>query len=278
MPQDFFKPENRRRPFKWANKYIAGHEVQDMCSPKPLLPNIPRASTYKPLSKQEIASLLITGFVSASFRPRGESARERHKKILNDYQSLLESTDTDTFDAFYSQYKVAFDKLHQLDDAYEAENANQNQLRAKIGNTSLLQNQCALRKEGLKQNIQFHYNRMNTVDFFSKSNLISGGAFFGILLVMMGSVVLIPTLFTYLLPLPIVIISLGIVCGLTALILAYKDKCDASVEYEAVPKQLETLHSQLTKSRDTLFNIWKEMQCVDFCEDDSAHDGSRPIV
>ena len=115
-------------------------------------------------------------------------------------------------------------------------------------------------------NIKFHLahsdERLNENRL--RSIAIGVQAPLGMAIIMLGCIVLIPTIGTASLYLPITFIALGTILTLTALALAYLDQREARSTHQ----NLENLTISLLRNKEDhasrLLETWKEIEAVDF--------------
>ena len=80
----------------------------------------------------------------------------------------------------------------------------------------------------------------------------------------LGGAVLIPTIFTFLLPLPLAIIALEAILTATTLILTHIDQQEAVKMHLTLEESILSLSTEKDNHADSLLETWKEIEAIDF--------------
>ena len=130
------------------------------------------------------------------------------------------------------------------------------------------QKNITLRKEGFFANIKFHlnhadenWNRMD--ENRARSMAIALQTLLGILFTALGGLLLIPTINTLVVYLPIAFITLGAILTFTALIMAYIDQHEAIETSPKLENLITISNANCEKSKSSLLKIWQDIQNVE---------------
>ena len=215
------------------------------------------------------AGLQVVPCQKKTLEQQQEKRLEQRDAILKDYENLLTVGKKEKLNGFIEQHKGGFLRLQELDDKYGImyENHNkieQNWIRKKAWYDCEKGPSIALRKAGFFSNIKFNLNAANKQEGFNKVALVIPGICLGLSLIILGSILLIPTIHTFLLPLPIVLLSLGISLIVVAFALVHQDRQEARKEDIEYKQEIKDLTNKKDTSEDELFNAYNEIRAVNF--------------
>ena len=218
---------------------------------------------YKPFNRVKKGPI---GFGFSFFR---SPTYESRKNVLNEYERLLPRDDStqevrDAFNKLYSQHYANLQTLQILDDRLEEYQSRELKIKFTLLPEALKRKEeYSLRKESFFSNLKFHLSKEQS-NQSSKSGVIFGGIFLGINVLMMAIFCLIPTIGTFLLPMPIVLFAIAIIGITTSLVLAYKDKQEASNLYDNVLNQCHLLDFERIIAADKQLETWDKINSISF--------------
>lgn len=216
---------------------------------------------YKPFKRVKSAPVFLLFAPTPAFKSR--------QIVLKEYERLLPRDDStqevrDAFNRLYSQYYLNLQTLQILDDQLEQYQSRELEITYTLLPEALKRKeQCSIRKESFFSNLKFHLSKEQS-NQSSKSGVIFGGIFFGINVLMMAIYCLIPTIGTFLLPLPIVLFAIAIIGITTSLVLAYKDKQEASNLYLSVLNQWHSLDYERKIAANKQSETWDKINSISF--------------
>ena len=281
MPKDSETTTIVYRPLKWiekskrhpvVNQYIGDTLIKSMTSPESLN-----------RTRRRIFVSELNGGVHKYIDPREKEYQEKkdkenaalenrrnilvqHDLLLSENQSWQEQSEG--FKAFYSQHKVQFEKIQALGDIFKQEESFLVDTDKNLWTTNIRIKNTAARKEGFFSNIKFHLNHADENWHRSEENYIRSMAIaltpLGIGIMVLGGIVLIPTIFTFLLPLPLAVIALGAILTATALILAHIDQQEAVKMHQTLEESIPSLLTKKENHASSLLETWKEIEAIDF--------------
>ncbi len=197
-----------------------------------------------------------------------EILQQRRDEILEKYESLLAYGQEQELNDLIEQHKDKFMQLQNLDDKYGKMYDQYKELERNWAITSasyIAKSQSInIRKHSFFSNIKYHFNNNDNQREFNKSMLIAPGIFLGSSLIILGCIVLIPTINTFLLPMPIAIICIGVTLIIAAFILAKIDYNNASKEDIEYKNLVDELTSQYNDSGYELYNTYNEIRSITF--------------
>lgn len=206
-------------------------------------------------------------------RSSSKKTVSNNKTYIHEYNALLNENEpwekqSQAFQDLYSRHKEQFEQLESLADQFSVANASWRDSPLECHKINRRKENVAARGAGFFSNIRFHLNHGDDADNrrygnYTRSLAIGVSAPLGIAIILVGGMVLIPTMNTYLLYLPIAFIALGAILSASAMILAYVDKQEAIRTYASLEKK----HQELTKQEEQLVfelcDIFDKVKSID---------------
>jgi len=272
------------RPLKWiedskrhpvVNQYLRENLIQSITNPERINKTI-RRNLLLQLNGQcrGVTYIDPTEKEDKEKEDKENAVRENRRKIFNQHDRLLSENQpwekqSEAFKAFYSQYAKLFEKIHILGDIFKNEESFLRSTDEDLRTTNTRIERAAARKEGFFANIKFHLKHADENWHRLDENRLRSMAIavqtpLGIALMVLGGIVLIPTIGTFLLYLPIAIIALGAILTVTALVMAYIDKREAIKMHQTLENSIPDLLTRKENHTSSLLETWKEIEAIDF--------------
>lgn len=256
------------RPLKWiedskrhpvVNQYLRENLIQSITNPERINKTIPRN-----LLLQLNGQCRGVTYIEPTEK---EDIFNKHDRLLSENQPWEKQSEA--FKAFYSQYAKLFEKIHILGDIFKNEESFLRSTDEDLRTTNTRIERAAARKEGFFANIKFHLKHADENWHRLDENRLRSMAIavqtpLGIALMVLGGIVLIPTIGTFLLYLPIAIIALGAILTVTALVMAYIDKREAIKMHQTLENSIPDLLTRKENHTSSLLETWKEIEAIDF--------------
>lgn len=211
----------------------------------------------------------LSQLLGCKLEPNEETTSQTERdKILEEYESLLASGPEQKLNDFIELHKEKLIRLQYLDDKYGKMYDEHDELQRKwaseYASRTVKSQSINSRKHSFFSNIKYHFNNNENQREFNNSMLIVPGIFLGSSLTIVGSIVLIPTINTFLLPMPITMICLGVSLIVAGLILVKMDCNNAFKEDKESQTRVDTLAKQYEGSGDELFKAYNEIRSITF--------------
>lgn len=272
------------KPLKWiedskrhpvVNRYLGDNLIQSITNPEKIQRTI-RRNFLLQLNGQNFGFTYIDP-KEKEYKEKEDKenvVRENRQKIFNQHDRLLSENQpwekqSEAFKVFYSQYEELFEKIQILGDRFKNEESLLGNINLELQLKYISMERAASRKEGFFANIKFHLKHADQNWHRLDENRIRSMAIavqtpLGIAFMLLGAVILIPTIGTFLLYLPIAIIALGAILTITALVLAYVDQHEAINTHQALENSISDLLTEQEKHTSCLLETWKEIETIDF--------------
>ena len=252
------------RPFKFvrgAAGYHPGFAYKD-------LPSQRSQEEFNVKTRRLVVGAMFEAIGYKVLPSQEKKLQEERDKTLEYYEILLREGQQDKLKALIEQHKDSFTRLQKLDDKYDIMCARLKNIETSLSlaqlNYTIKSPSIKARKDGFFSNIKFNLNATNKQEGFNKVALVVPGICLGLSLIILGSILLIPTIHTFLLPLPIVLLSLGISLIVVAFALVHQDRQEARKEDIEYKQEIKDLTNKKDTSEDELFNAYNEIRAVNF--------------
>jgi hypothetical protein len=254
------------KSFKWADKVISGlYDPHKLCAwSSEFLQDAIYARIYACVDDENFLREVADKIKNT---PKNLSA-SNNKRLIDRYQELCKTPSNEAFQSLIKQHKNQLEQLFKLDNEYNAayEQLNKKTVRFYSSqhplNINEKENDLTHRKKSWWANVRYHFDK--PAPLLSKSMLISTGLAMSIPVMILGGIVLIATLGTFMFPLSIAFFALGCVLGVVGAITALVDKYQAESAFKKFLQEKEEAIKEIKQIKRDLLEIAFAMQKINF--------------